>query len=109
VNKIIQVFLNISMQNQHDGLAEIAMENDVDVKKLKPGQLVVFINSEKTKLKVFGANGVLAYFRSPHGRIEMQMIQHIPEAFSGGGIDFKAALKVTLEQIFEKKRKQKEE
>jgi hypothetical protein len=107
--RIIQVFQNVSMTNGHDGLVGIASAAGVKLKEIKHGEMVIFINERRDKMKVYAANDVLAYYRSPSGRIQMEMVQHIPNAFCGGQIDFKRALRTTLEDIFRKKGRKIEE
>ena len=102
--RIIRVFLNVSMINGHDGLHAVAKKEKVDLGKLEPGELVIFLNERADKLKVYGANDVYAYYRSPKGRLQAEMIQNIPKSFSGGRINFDEAVKTALLDLLAKKK-----
>lgn len=92
------------MRNRFDGLSEIAKKNGIDVQKLKPGQFLVFINSEKTMITVYAANNIIASHRSTRGRIDERAIALIPETFlMKGRLDYDDALRDTLVQELSKR------
>ncbi len=103
---IIQVFMNVDMRNMHEGLAEIASKNGINVQELKLGQFVVFINAMKTRVKIFAANDVVAYQRSRSGKIQMETIQRIPESFGAGGFDYDSALRAVLTKLLTKQKRE---
>lgn len=98
--KIKQVFFNVSMINGHDGLTRIVKleqkkvpnEHRVRAEQLNPGELLVFINTQRNKLKILAANGVMAYLKLRSGRLDLQAIQYIPNALQGNTIDYDKAL-----------------
>lgn len=93
----MRVFLNADMRNQHDGMKALAKSEKIDIEKLEVGEIVLFINSEKNRIKLFGAKNVLAYLKLDRGKIDMRTIALIPKAFSGSGkIDYDKALKEVL-------------
>lgn len=95
--KIIQVFQNTSMSNSHDGLAQIARSNGVDVRTLENGRYVVFINGRQDKLKVYAASNVVAYVRLEQGRkVDLRVIREIPRVFNGTSINYDKALEAVL-------------
>lgn len=100
MNRILQVYLNADMRNGHDGLTKMAKKDKINVGSLDPGQIVVFVNGKKTKVKVYAANQVIAYLRLPAGQyVDLRTIQLIPKAFSAPGrLDYEAALREVLEK-----------
>lgn len=102
-NKIIRVFLNTDMRNQHEGLIQMAKKQKVDPEKLEDGEHVIFVNAARNKLKVFSSNGLLSYKRQEKGRLNMEAIIRIPQSFSGGNLNWKEAQKQALLVKLEKK------
>ena len=100
---VIRVFLNADLRCGHDGLTAMAKKEKINLAELEYGQFTVFINSKKDKLKVYAQNDVLAYYRSPHGRLEMRAIDKIPMAFRGYGFQFEDAVKKVLLSELEKR------
>lgn len=102
--RIVRVFLNADLRCGHDGLAALAKKESIDVKKLPPGEYVIFLNAAKDRVKVYAASNVVAYHRSESGRLEMAAIARIPQAFTASGhLDYSKALRATLEQALAKK------
>jgi hypothetical protein len=97
--KVIQCFFDADMRNGHLGLAAIAKKDKIDVEQIEPGQYVVFLNSAKNRLKLYAANGIVAYYYKPGMKIDLHVISEIPRAFLGSGrLDYDAALRKTLEK-----------
>lgn len=102
--KIVRVFHDVNMQNSHPGLAEIASKQGVDVYKLKVGEYVVFINTQKTALKMFSTGNMIAYLRMPGTqRLDISIVAQIPRFFNGRAINYTDALKEKLTKEFAKK------
>jgi|SRR5581483_109634 len=100
-NRVLQVFLNADLRCSHDGLTEIAKKGGLNVKELKPGQYVVFLNAAKNRMKLYAANNVVAYFKSPEGGIiDPRTLCDLPRAFNGTSINYEAALKEALVKVF---------
>lgn len=78
----------------------MARKQGIKVQDLEPGQLVIFVNAAKNKLKVYAANNVVAYLKLPDKeRIDLRVIQKIPEAFQATGkINYDAELKKLIEK-----------
>lgn len=89
MSKILQVFFDVDLRN-------LAKDKKIKVADLKDGEFLVFLNSKKDKVKVYGSHDVYAYYRSPSGRIALEMISHIPNSFSGNSINFDKAIKSAL-------------
>jgi len=96
--KALQVFLHSDLRCGHEGLAAIAKKEKINVNKLAVGEYVIFINTERNKVKLYAANNVVAYLKLPRGHIEMRTISLIPKAFAASGrIDYDELLRETLE------------
>lgn len=103
---ILRCFVNVNMAQGHDGLASLAKKYEIDVKKLSPGEYVVFINSARDRVKVYAASNVIAYQRLPHGRLDLRAIAEIPRVFKASGkISYDDALKEFLVKALAKRAK----
>lgn len=99
VHKLLRVFLDVDMRCSHDGLTALAIKHKVLPESLEAGEYLLFINSDRTRIKLYGANDVVAYLRVKTGRIDMRTVALIPQAFaSKGKIDYDAALRKVLEK-----------
>lgn len=90
---------NCHMGLGHEGLQALCLSNfGMDLTKLKPGEVVVFLNRDKTKLKLMGAeNKCLGYLRMHRGeKIDLHAVQYLPQAFGGHGFDYSEALKKSM-------------
>jgi len=97
--KIVRYFPNSDLRGQHKGLAEIAKANRIDVNKLAPGEYLIFVNNARDKLKMYAAGNVIAYLRMPQGRrIDLRVIQYLPRFFTGGKINYTAALTKSIDR-----------
>lgn len=83
--RIVHIFFDVDMRNQHDGLAAYAKKHNVDVNKLEPLTHVIFINRALDRLKMYSCKGVLSYLRVKGG-IDLEAIQYIPEVFVGNDV-----------------------
>ena len=98
--RIIQVFMNVSMINGHDGLAEIAKAQGIKTNEIDPGSYVVFVNSAKDRIKVYAAGQTVAYVRLEKGRkVDLRVIREIPNVFRGGKIEYDKALEVAIDKV----------
>lgn len=104
--RIVMVIDNVNMGKGHDGLTAIAKQFKLDPTKLKPGELLMFINRAKDKLKVYGPGHVIGYLRMPGKRkLTMEAIQYLPQAFNpDGSIDYDKALKQAVIKMLEKQK-----
>jgi len=90
-NRITRVFLDVDLRNGHEGLEDLASQNKVNIRSLKSGEHVIFLNTRRTGFKLYSSNGVLSYYKSS-GKIDLNAIGYIPEAFTGNGkMDFAKA------------------
>jgi hypothetical protein len=103
--KILRVFMDVPMYLGHDGLTQLAKEDGVNLSQLAEGEMVVFINHQKDKIKLYAPNNVLAYVRNEKRHpINLATISLIPKAFQGSGrIDYDGALKEVLLKELAKK------
>lgn len=97
--KIIHIFFDIDMRNQHDGLKILAHKKNVDVEALNNNQHVIFINKSLNRLKMYSSKGVLSYIKSKN-IFDLDAIKYIPEAFANDDVEliYTKALKKTLEK-----------
>lgn len=92
--KLVRVFFDTDMRNQHDGLLKIAKKEGVDAASIAPGEHILFINTKMNRMKMLSSGGVLSYWRGRQGeRVNLEAIQYIPDAFSAGKINYTKALK----------------
>lgn len=106
--RIVAAIANVHMGLGHEGLALIAKKFNINFKKLQDGELVLFINRNKDKLKVMGPQQqVLGYIRMPDGRkFPLDAIQWLPQTFSGSGeINLEAAIEKSIQESMDKKSK----
>lgn len=90
---ILQCFLDSDLRNGHDGLSSLAKKNGIQTSDLNPGEFVVFINTAKTKVKVYAARNTIVYLRMAKGeRVNLNIIREIPRVFKGGMINYDSAL-----------------
>lgn len=95
LGRIAQVFLNVNLRRSHDGLLEIAKKRGIDLNEFPRGSYLVFINEVNNRFKLmtpatFTKDGLvidwlIAYYKSPRGRIDLNTIYNIPKIFSGRG------------------------
>lgn len=111
MSKLLHVFFDTDFRCRHAGLAARAKkESKFDIDDLGPGDMLVFINAARDRVMVLAgldeddSHGVLGYYRSPHGRIDLEAIQYIPDAFAGGNLRFESALKKSLIERLSKPR-----
>jgi hypothetical protein len=111
VPRLLHFIRETHMGLQHEGLVEHMKDRGVDFRKLKPGDMVAFLNRRENMLRVLVALaekdsfGVVATYRSPHGRVPFEAIKYIPEAFGGGAFNMNAAIKKGLVELLGKKRR----
>lgn len=106
MQKLVQCFLEADMRCQHDGLAKIAKKMDLDVYALAKGQHVVFVNTALDRIKMFSHGGVLSYLRMKSGKVNLETLRLIPEAFNDSP-DFEIAYSKSLKKVLEDKFKKK--
>lgn len=101
MNRIIRVFLNVDMRNQHTGLTNVALRENISLKKLKLNEHVIFINNKKNRLKMFSSNGLLSYLKSDKGALNLNLIEQIPRCFNENEtINWTKAQRLALEKQF---------
>lgn len=107
-NTTIKIFKNVSMIYQHDGLAKLAASKKVKLDGLEPGEHILFVNGARDRIKMYSANKVLSYYRAEKNtRINLEMIEYIPQCFGAKGMDWEAANKMAVAKMLatqEKKR-----
>jgi hypothetical protein len=109
MNKLVGFVNNTDLRNGHEGLTEVAKKQlGISTSDLGKGEMIAFMNSSGTKVKVFAGPDVVAYLKARPGRkIDPRVIQMIPEHFSGGKIEYDKAMtqvmKTSFPKWFEKK------
>ena len=98
--RLIAILWGTDMRLAHDGLLAEATGKNKALALLKPGECIAFVNEKRDRIKLLAGSNhgypVLGYFRSKTGRIDVQAIQFIAQAFNGSRIDYNAALKKSL-------------
>lgn len=96
--KIKRVIGNVHMGQNHVGLKTQALEVGEDPATLSQGEMLVFLNGKRTKMKILDSSGnVLGYYSHPTGRIPLEAIHFIPKAFGAKGFDMPRAIKLMLQ------------
>lgn len=96
--RIQEIFFDTDLRNGLDGLIDVAKKRNVDIDKLKKGDFLVFVNTKRDKMRLVPCKDLFANYRSPTGRIELNMIRHIPEYFDGSELGFSKALEKALRE-----------
>ena len=92
-------FLDTDMRCQHDGLSKIAIDNKLNVHKLKHGEHAVFINRSKNRIKMLSHGGVLSYLKLKRGEVlDLNTLKYIPAAFNDSG-DLKVSYSNALKKV----------
>lgn len=100
-NHIVQhgFFADVDMRCGHYGLNLIAKKRRINLDKLKPGEMVVFINRYQDKAKVYTTGYSYVYMKLPNRqRINPGVIGLIPKFFNGNSIDYDSALRKVIER-----------
>lgn len=98
--KLMHIFFDTDMRCSHDGLRAICHKEGL--KNIGMGSVVVFINHRQTHIKILAGTdekdslGIVASYKSPHGRVDTHAIQFIPESFGGANINYSKALEKSL-------------
>jgi hypothetical protein len=111
--KILRVIDNVPMGRGHEGLKLIAEQVKIDVTTLKPGELVLFLNRRKDKLKTLGAPGKgkllgpVSYIKTENGQLlTMDAIQHIVKSMNPDGtVDYDKALEAAVRHLLTRRAK----
>lgn len=105
-NKIVRLFLNTDMRCQHVGLSEVARKKKVNLTELENGEHVIFINVAQNRVKLYSKGNIISYLWRQKGRIDLDAIQMIPQAFDRNGkVDIDSALRTSIEKrLFKKNR-----
>jgi hypothetical protein len=98
--KLAGVFTDADMRSGYDGLSVLASKRGIDLKNLPKGECVAFINTSQNKIKVCTQNDVVAYHRSTRGKIDLRVVQFLPEYFDGSRINYDAALERVMRKAF---------
>jgi hypothetical protein len=100
-NRLIRVFTDTNLKNNHLGLEKIAKSKDVDVSKLDMGEFVVFVNRKRNALKMYAPGNIVAHLKLPENtKIDMRTIALLPKHFNGGEINYSGALKEYIKKEF---------
>lgn len=96
-NSIIRVFHKTDMRLQHTGLKIVAQNGKINLKTLESNEHVIFLNNAMTKCKFYSSNGVISYYSSETGKIDLNAIEMIPRCFNPDGtVDFDKAVKESI-------------
>lgn len=83
------ILTDVFMGCQHQGLDELieknARKNAAFARAMQNGDLVLFLNKARNKIKLYGYGGAtLGYLKVPHGRtLSLETVNLIPATFGG--------------------------
>jgi hypothetical protein len=106
-SRVLRCFLNADLRLGHPGLTALAKkEGRISTSDLAPGDYLVFINSHRNKIKIYGASEVVAYHRMGKGDvIDPRVIARIPQAFLGASkFEYDSILREVIEESLAKKK-----
>lgn len=97
-NQVIRVVFDVNMNNGHFGLKEIAKKLKVNFEEMEVGDLICFLNTAKTIVKIVAAGGTtIAHFKHPLGHaIDMRTLSLIPKFFNGKELQYDKAIEEIL-------------
>jgi hypothetical protein len=107
--RLLHVIENSDLRCRHAGLREWAKKQGADFSKFQPGDIVAFLNVEKTHLAVLvmlpeaESLGFLGNYKSPHGRVPPEALEFIPRAMGADGFRMNRAIKAGLQKLLFKK------
>lgn len=111
--KLLYVVENADLRCRHTGLWIQARKLGAKPEKMKKGDVVAFLNSEKSMIATLAitgeadSKGVLSFYVSPHGRVEPHAIRYIPECMGASGdLNMTAATRKALDELIPAKRRQ---
>lgn len=83
-NKILHIFEEVDMRKGHPGLAQLTAKQGISVSTLGRGEYVIFVNRDKSGVKVFTSGHTICYQKSEDGSpFSMNTIMSIPYLFNG--------------------------
>jgi hypothetical protein len=89
------------MRQNFDGLRSLALKEKSDL-----SSTIIFLNRKSTMFKILQDNKYLTYYRSEHGKIPLEAIQHLPASFGGSEAEMTNAIKkVLMEKIMRRGKK----
>ena len=92
-NQVIRYFPDTDFRMGHEGLADLALKEGIDVHELKAGEFVLFTNAQKTAIKLYTAGNIIVYQKAPKNmRIIYSAIRVLPHFFNGRQLDLKSAI-----------------
>lgn len=110
--RLLYIVSDADLRCRHDGLWLQAKKLGASPDKMKKGDVVAFLNSNKNMIAIIAitgeedSKGVLSYYVSPHGRVEPNAIRFIPECLGARGeMNMTAATRSALEELIPEKRR----
>lgn len=110
--RLVHILENSDLRGRHVSLRTWAARNGVNLERIRSGDLVAFLNRRKTQLAILVALeeedslGLLAWYKSPHGRVPPEAMEFLPVAFGMEGFQMAAALRAGLEKLLARRRPQ---
>lgn len=99
LGKIFGWIPGADLRNRHDGLALIAKkELKIDVEALKPGEMIMFVNTSMNQLVLYCANNILIHYKRPGGALlNPRTYAIIPQFIRDQQVDYDGALRKVIE------------
>lgn len=104
-----QAFLDIPGNWRHDKLTEVAKKGGINLAELAPGDFVLFMNGDWSRMFLMGHGNVLVDLKAPkRHKISILFLKALPKLFrSGASLDWATAMKPLLETYLVERGKQK--
>lgn len=98
------VIADVNMGLGHAGLDLLidahAQDNKLFAKTMEDGGLILFINTTRTKAKLYEPGGnVIGYINMRGRKLTLRTVNEIPETF-GGSVEYSQAAKGAFEKFF---------
>ncbi len=99
-DRVLNIVIDADLRCNHGGLALIAKENlKFDVRTLKAGEYIFFVNHSWTMIKALGNKGewMLHYKNKDGDRLNAKAIRQLPRFARGHDIGYSEALTEVIE------------
>lgn len=105
-NKLLHIFFGCDMRSGHEGLKALLKKKKVNIDAISPGDCIIFMNGEQTRLKMFASTTeCLLHLNTGNRRIDPATIPDLPKYFNGQRLDYGAALKDAITKHMARRKK----
>jgi hypothetical protein len=94
--RITRVYFDIDMRQSFEGLREVAKSTKAEIGNTALNTTIVFINTKRTMFKVLQNNTLIVFYKSPSGRIPIDVLVYLPQNFGGSDMEMNDAIRKSL-------------